>query len=88
MRIHGKKAQSLKDVLIMAKRVILRHWTGENNNATYSEWFTAISETASYEQLIYKKNVQMNTEMNTEIWESFLTQIREKKNKMSLTVLI
>ncbi len=73
-KIKEKKAQWLKVALTTAKRVILRHWAGKNN-PTYSEWLNALTETASYEQLIYKINGRMD--IYTEIWEPFLTQIRD-----------
>lgn len=74
VRIDRKKAQWLKVALTTAKRVILRHWTGRTR-PTYCEWFTALSETASYEQLIYKINGKMD--IYSEIWDPFLKQIRE-----------
>lgn len=64
--------------LTTAKRVILRHCAGKNNPA-YSEWLNALTETASYEQLIYKSNGRMN--VYTEIWEPFLTQIRDGQSR-------
>ena len=73
-RIGLKKAQWLKVAITTAKRVILRHWAG-GNNPTFSEWFTALSETASYERLIYKINGKID--IYTEVWESFLSQVRE-----------
>ena len=73
-RIGLKKAQWLKVAITTAKRVILRHWAG-GNNPTFSEWFTALSETASYERLIYQINGKID--IYTEVWESFLSQVRE-----------
>lgn len=76
-RMNVKKAQWLKIALTTAKRVILRHWAGKNN-PTYYEWINARTETASYEQLIYKINGK--TDIYTEIWEPFLTQIRNRQS--------
>lgn len=72
-----KKAQWLKVALTTSKRVILRHWAGKNS-LTYSERLNALTETASYEQLIYKINGTID--INTEIWEPFLTQIRNEQS--------
>lgn len=74
VRIDGKKAQWLKVAFITATRIILRHWVVRNRR-TYSEWFTALSETATHERLIYKINGKMD--IYSEIWDPFLKQIRE-----------
>ena len=55
LELMKKKAQWLKIAITTAKRVILRHWTGKDI-PSYSEWLNALTETASYEQLIYKIN--------------------------------
>lgn len=73
-KIVGKMALWLEVAITTAKRVIIRHWAGKNN-PYYSEWFTALSETAPHKRLIYKINRKMD--IHTEIWEPFLTQIRE-----------
>ncbi len=58
--IRGKKAHWLKVALTTAKGIVLKHWAGVNN-PTFSEWFTALSETTSYEHLINKINGRIGT---------------------------
>lgn len=71
-KLDTKRTHWLKIALTTAKRVLLRHWKGQNF-PTYTEWYTALSETASYERLIYKINGQL--EEYESVWEPFLTQI-------------
>lgn len=66
------QAQWLKVAITTAKRVILRHWLGQNI-PTYSEWLTALSETASYERLIYKINGKLKVYL--EVWSPFFNQV-------------
>ena len=70
--ISSEKVSWIKIALTTAKRLILKYWKS-NEPPTFMEWFITLSETASFERLIYKingKNIFFN-----KIWEVFLKKI-------------
>lgn len=72
IKIRSQKLNWLKVAITTAKRVILRHWKSQES-PSYEEWFLTLTETASFERLIYKINGKL--QIFNEIWDPFLSQM-------------
>lgn len=66
---YDPKKQIGLELLSMCQRVILRHWKG-NNNPTYKEMYSVLSEMAMFERLICKIDGLLT--VYEETWEPFL----------------